>query len=112
MSNLRRVGASAEDKAADYLLNQGYTLLTRRFSVREGELDIVALDGETLVFVEVKHRRGNARPEEAMNSKKADRLLMAAERYRDKSGLSEKTFRFDLIAIENDELRHYVDVSR
>ncbi|HMS54626.1 MAG TPA: YraN family protein [Fimbriimonadaceae bacterium] len=112
MSNLRRLGAEAEDRAADYLLGLGYTLVTRRFTVREGELDLVAMDGETLVFVEVKHRRGKAHPEEAMNPLKAGRLLAAAERYLEKSGLSDRPFRFDLIAIENEQLRHHVDVSR
>ena len=55
----RRLGSDAEDAAASYLLDLGYTLITRRAKTARGELDIVCLDGECLVFVEVKSRSGN-----------------------------------------------------
>ena len=67
MPDKRALGREAEDRAARYLLEQGYTLVTRRFSSKGGEIDLVALDGETMVFVEVKARSGKfGTPEEAI----------------------------------------------
>jgi putative endonuclease len=51
MSSLRRLGQDAEDRAADFLIAKGLTVVTRRFTVRQGEIDLVALDGDEIVFV-------------------------------------------------------------
>ena len=113
MSNLRRVGAEAEDRAAEYLLGLGYTIVTRRFKSSRGEIDIVALDGDVLVLVEVKYRRDReAIPEEAVDDKKVAHFSRAAEEYIYKAGLSECDVRFDLIAVTPDELRHHIDAFR
>jgi putative endonuclease len=53
-------GAAAEALAADFLVERGLTLLTRNYRCRGGEIDLVARDGETLVFVEVRLRRSAA----------------------------------------------------
>lgn len=109
MSNLRRVGAEAEDRAAEYLLGLGYTIVTRRFKSTRGEIDIVAYDGPTLVFVEVKsRRRAGAVPEEGVTEKKAAHLSAAVAEYLYKSGAPDVPCRFDIIAITPDELRHHI----
>lgn len=53
-----RIGEAGEDAAVEYLLSRGWRLLARNARTRWGELDLVALDGAVLVFVEVKARRG------------------------------------------------------
>ena len=55
--NKREIGSGYEEMAAAYLIEQGYKIVVRNFSGRRGEIDIIARDGEYLVFVEVKYRR-------------------------------------------------------
>lgn len=105
----RAVGAEAEDRAAQFLLSLGYTLVTRRFCARGGEIDLIAVDGDMLVFVEVKARR-TARPEEALTQRKGSRLRSAIHAYLQGIGEPERAFRIDLIAVEDAELRHHVGV--
>ena len=113
MSNLRRVGAEAEDQAADFLLSLGYTIVTRRFKSSRGEIDIIALDGETLVFVEVKFRRTpGAVPEEAVDEKKIAHFAKAADEYLHKSEMHDTPVRFDMIAVTPDDFRHHIDAFR
>ncbi len=108
MSNLRRVGQAAEDRAAEFLIAKGLTLITRRYAVRQGELDLVALDGDEIVFVEVKLRNTVGYvPEEAVGPKKLARLRKAADAYLLDTGSLDRPHRFDLIAIDLDGIRHY-----
>ena len=107
MPNFRRLGAEAEDRAAKYLLSLGYTIVTRRFKGVHGEIDLVALDGETLVFVEVKFRRGKFMPEEQMDPKKAATLGRVIDEYMSKTGETKRPVRCDLIAVTDSEIRHH-----
>ncbi len=110
MSDLRRLGREAEDQAANYLLNLGYTIVTRRFKAKRGEIDIVALDGETVVFVEVKARRGRVQtPESAISNEKVATIRESALEYLSKAENRDQMIRFDLIAIDPDGLRHHID---
>lgn len=106
----RSLGSAFEDRAAEYLLGLGYTLVTRRYSARGGELDLVALDGETIVFVEVKARRDGRLPEESITPTKAARWQRAARVYLREVGALDDPHRFDVIAIDDDGLRHHVGV--
>lgn len=107
----RRLGADAEDRAADYLLSLGYTLLKRRYKARRGEIDVVALDGDTIVFVEVKHRTtGLIEPEATITATKRTRLAAAARQYLEEEATPDFYARHDLVAIDNDGLRHYQNV--
>jgi len=107
MPDLRRVGRDAEDRAASYLIEKGYTIVTRRYSTRVGEIDVIALDGEVLVFVEVKERRTSGYiPEEAVGPKKVARIGRAAAHYVAKTN-DRRSVRFDLIAIDSAGIRHY-----
>jgi len=108
MSTLRQLGQIAEDRAADFLIAQGYTLVTRRFTVRQGEIDLVAIDGDEIVFVEVKLRNAPGfRPEEAVGQKKLARLRRAADAYLLAHADLGHPHRFDLVAIDEDGIRHY-----
>jgi len=79
----RRLGAFGERLAAAHLAAKGYRILARNHRCREGEIDIVAQDGETLVFVEVRTRRGDALggPAESVTARKEARLVAAATAY-------------------------------
>lgn len=113
MSVPRRLGTEAEDRAADYLLARGYTIVTRRWQGRGGEIDLVALDGETLVFVEVKQRSGRwSRPEEAIQAIKIERFLRAVGQYAAETEQIDRPARYDVIAIDHEGIRHYVDAFR
>lgn len=110
MSASRRLGSDSEDQAADFLLAQGFTIVTRRFRAKRGELDLVALEGDLLVFVEVKQRKDGYVPEEAIGRQKIDRLYSAAREYLQSTNQTNRDFRFDVIAISGSETRHHRDV--
>ncbi|HWD39282.1 MAG TPA: YraN family protein [Fimbriimonas sp.] len=110
MSDRKLIGRAAEDQAADFLLSLGYTLVTRRFKARHGEIDLICLDGEELVFIEVKVRRAPGYvPEEAIGEAKLRSLQRAATEY--VSAMDEKReVRFDVVAIDREGLRYHRDV--
>jgi len=113
MPDLRGIGAAAEDRAADHLISFGYTIVTRRWTARGGEIDIVALDGDVVVFVEVKARSGRwTTPEEAINEVKIARFLAAVEQYAFQHDLLDRPTRYDVVAIDDKGLRHYQDAFR
>jgi putative endonuclease len=113
MPSVRRLGADAEDRAADYLLEKGFTIVTRRFKARRGEIDLVVLDGDVLVFVEVKERsRGGSLAESSVSAMKAKRLAMAADQYVRANGELEREVRFDLVCFDPEGVRHHVDAFR
>ena len=94
-------GSAAERAAASFLRERGYHVLERNFRCRGGEIDIVALDGSTLVFVEVKLRRTLARgaPIEAVTALKQTRVRRAAQTYLAFSGRVFERIRFDVISV-------------
>ena len=111
MPSLRSVGRAAEDRAADYLREQGFTIVTRRYKARHGELDLVALEGDLLVFVEVKARNAPGYvPEESIGDSKRRALYRAGQQYLAEVGEQEREVRFDLIAIDQSGLRHHRDI--
>lgn len=111
MPNLRRVGALAEDSAARFLIERGFTIVTRRYKARHGEIDLVALDGDLLVMVEVKARQAPGyRPEDSIGDAKRRALFLAAQAYLADVGEPEREIRFDLIAMDVAGIRHYRDI--
>ena len=79
----RGLGRWGENQAADHLTAAGYSLVARNWRCRGGEIDLIFRDGETVVFVEVKTRRGRAygAPEEALTPHKAQKLLDLGQQY-------------------------------
>lgn len=110
MSGQRRdLGAAGEAAAADFLSRQGYTILERNYRCPAGEVDLVALERGTLVFVEVKTRRRNdfGSPFEAVDARKQRRMERAAVHYISHRRLHSRDARFDVIGVywENDQPR-------
>lgn len=106
----RQLGDAAESRAAAYLQGRGYEILERNFVCKMGELDIVARQGETVVFVEVKSRASAkfGLAQEAVVSSKRRKLLRAAQLYAQLRGL-DCPLRFDVIAEGPDGLEHFED---
>lgn len=104
MSLLRRIiGRRGEDRAAQYLRRRGYRILARNWRCRLGEIDLIALDGDTLVFVEVKTRRGDVfgAPELAVTPRKQRQLTKAALSFIMSRKLGHLSGRFDVVAIRH-----------
>ncbi len=77
------LGDAGERLAERRLIELGWTVIDRKWRIRGGEIDLVALDGDVLVIVEVKTRRGRSRgtAEESVDARKAARLLVLGEQY-------------------------------
>ena len=102
----RATGIRGEEEAARFLARCGYAILDKNVRTRAGEIDLVAKEGKTLVFVEVKTRRDLAGdpPQAAVNTRKQNRLGKLALGYLKLRRLREMPCRFDVVAvIVNDE---------
>lgn len=106
MENKRSVGRKYELLAFEYLQKKNYEILEQNFQNRYGEIDIIAKDGDILVFVEVKYRASNryGDPLEAVHPAKQKKISRVAFGYYNSSikakGLS---CRFDVIAVYGNE---------
>lgn len=110
--NKRKTGQEQEVKAACFLKTQGYQILERNYRCKKGEIDLIAREGQYLVFVEVKYRSTNESglPEEAVDLRKQRQISRVAAWYLAEKGLDIYTpCRFDVVAIEREEIRLYRD---
>ncbi len=100
-----RLGARGETAAESHLRSLGMEILARGWKARRGEVDLVAEDGEVLVFVEVKTRSDDAHgsPAEAVTPRKRRRLAHAALDYMTRTGSAERPARFDVVEVRRDE---------
>ena len=105
-------GKTGEDLACRELERRGYAIIARRHRCRGGELDIVARDGPTLVFVEVKARDSRAFGDaaEAVTWQKQQRIVRLASEYVMRHHLSDSPCRFDVVAIQFDDGRPVIEV--
>ncbi len=103
--NRRQIGDRGEVLALAYLAKKGYTLVERNYRTRHGEIDLVVRDDKTLVFVEVKSRRGTGfgDPLEAVTPRKRANIRFVAEQYlverADYFATSFDEVRFDAVGI-------------
>jgi putative endonuclease len=95
------LGARGEREAERFLTRLGYKIVARNERDRLGELDLVAIEGRIVVFVEVKTLVSDhyKQPAEAVNKAKQQRLIRAAKRYLLKHELLECDYRFDVVSI-------------
>ncbi len=101
----QKLGTFGERVAIAHLEEKGYVVRETNFRVREGEIDIVAEQGDVLVFVEVKTRRGDAMgsAKESIGWRKAQSLLLAAQAYEERHEELPPGRRIDVIAIDLNE---------
>jgi len=97
-------GALGEKLAAEYITQRGYRILTTNYRVKEGEVDIIAMDGDCLVFVEVRTKtsRFYGTPEESITPTKKAHLMAVASRYIEKLEKLPANWRIDVVAVEMD----------
>ena len=97
----RQLGDAGEDLAAAALKKQGYKILERNYVTPLGELDLIARQGKTYVFIEVKTRKNErfGPPQEAVHPAKQARLRRLAEYYLKQQRLGEVAVRFDVVGI-------------
>jgi putative endonuclease len=103
--SLMERGAAGEELACRYLRSRGFTIVERNFRCRSGEVDIVAREGETTVFVEVKDRAGTSHGQgyDAVTFGKRRRLIRAARLFAASRGLSDGRLRFDVVSIDRSD---------
>jgi putative endonuclease len=96
-----RLGARGERVAEKLLRTKNYRILCRNYKVKSGEIDLVARDGENLVFIEVKTRRNTtrSRPAEGLSARQKKRIYRAAQNYMRSIGEPAVIYRFDLIEV-------------
>jgi putative endonuclease len=94
------LGERGENMAAKYLRNKGYQIIVRNFRTQVGEVDIIARDGKTLVFVEVKTRSADdPTPEQQVHHQKQHQLTKSAKVYLGRYGFPQPAARFDVVAV-------------
>jgi putative endonuclease len=94
-------GAAAEGQVAEYLKRQGYEILDRNVTFRDGELDLVAQRGPVLAFVEVRMRSTEAfgDPSATVSWAKQRRIVRAATRYAQEHHCGDRDLRFDVASV-------------
>ncbi len=111
------LGERGEDYAARFLRRQGYRIIGRRVAVGRGDIDLVAIDGDTVVFVEVKTRTSAAAggAVAAVDEAKQQRLRRLGQQYLKQHGLADHAVRFDVVAITwpsmdaRPDVAHYIN---
>ena len=121
MNRQQSLGHAGEDAAAALLSSKGLHVIARNWRWRRLEIDIVAEEGDTLIFVEVKTRSSTERgePLQAVNAAKRSALIRAATAYLSRYNLWHKPCRFDLVSIvmqddkpDAEHIAHAFDLSQ
>jgi putative endonuclease len=92
-------GRRSEILGAGYLRSLGFRVVASSFRTRSGEVDLIAWDGDVLVFVEVKSRQASDPPEDAVNLRKRQRIVRAARAYISRYRQHDTPRRFDILAV-------------
>ncbi len=101
-------GKAAEDLAASFLKSKKYEILDRNFKTKFGEIDIIARDGNCIVFIEVRSKSYSffGRPEETVNKEKIKKIIKTAQFYIQTKNPSFSEVRFDIISILHNNISH------
>ena len=109
--NTKKIGDKGEQIAAEYLKGKGYKIIARNVHIGDGEIDIIAQDGDNLVFVEVKTRYSYSygNPLEAITKDKIKHIINKKKMYISSNHLYNMQVRFDVIGTTGDEIEHIKD---
>ena len=96
-----RLGRSAEIAAAAELGNRGYRIIASNYRCKYGEIDLIAEEGDSLVFVEVRCKRTGefGSPAESVTAAKQSKLIATAQHYLHEQGLDDVNCRFDVVEV-------------
>ena len=99
--NTRQLGKIGEDVAAKYLQNNGVRIIKRNYYTKFGEIDLIGIENQTIIFTEVKLRRNNffGFPSESVNLRKLKRIKKTAQIYLYENHMNNVDCRFDLICL-------------
>jgi len=105
MKNTKALGSTGEDRAVNFLRQKGFSIIRTNYRTPDGEIDIIAQDGDTLVFVEVKSRRSLSygAPEAAVDMMKQKKLRKIALQFISHYQLFDRDCRFDIVALHYEE---------
>src|SRR5436190_4361834 len=100
MNHHQRIGKWGEETATEYLTQRGYEIIARNMRTPYGEIDIVAKQGDTFIFIEVKTRTSNSMglPEESITPRKRQHMISAAEYYAAEHEIDH--WQIDVVSIE------------
>lgn len=107
--NKRNIGSLQEDKAADYLINNGFKILERNYRCKIGEIDVIALKDNVIRFIEIKYRKTNdfGYATEAVSKKKQVKIIKTAQWYiNEKKFGDDVSYSFDVIAIQGNNIQY------
>jgi putative endonuclease len=112
VNSLQTFGKNNESLAVIYLKRQGYHILEQNYRTRLGEIDIIAMDNETIAFVEVKSRSSAAfgSPKYAVTHQKQRKISLVALQYLKSTRQSHVRARFDVVAIFLDSGRNTIEL--
>jgi putative endonuclease len=101
----RELGQRGEQEAEEFLRTQHYAIVAKNYRSPFGEIDLIALDRHTLVFVEVRSQTGTTSgdPLESVNTRKQRQVAKTAQHYLSRYGLHDREARFDVIGIRWEE---------
>jgi putative endonuclease len=110
--NTKTIGDRGEDKAVLELQKMGYKVVARNWRNRFGEVDVIAHDGDVLVFVEVKAKKNDffGAPAEMITGRKLQKIIRTAENYVAETGY-EGPWRIDAVLIEGEEIEVLKNIS-
>ncbi len=105
------LGRAGEVKAEEFLREKGYKILKTNYKTSLGEIDIIALDQNTTVFIEVKTRANDVfgAPSESVDIKKQKKYFRVATEYLKREQKTDEEVRFDVVEIENGQINHIID---
>lgn len=110
--NKREIGENYEEKVCDYLRGLGYEIIDKNFHTRQGEIDIVAKDNGTWVFIEVKYRSSILQGfgEESVDYHKQQKIYKSAIYYMYKKHIpADSKVRFDVIGVNEEKIHHIIN---
>jgi putative endonuclease len=114
LNRRQQFGEAGEALAARLLRKKGYKIVATNYRTQLGEIDIIARDGDTLVFIEVKARHSGrfGSPKWALTPRKQRKISMVALYYLKTTGQSDAKARFDVVSIRSDAVRPEVEIIR
>lgn len=108
----QRFGKASEDIAAVELRRRGYKILEKNYRTRFGEIDLIAMDGGAIVFIEVKARRSGlfGSPKSAVTLHKQKKISLVAMHYLKTTGNMDKKARFDVVSVSVHGTTHGIEI--